>query len=144
MKSIIKKYLAIAPLLLAFALTSCSDDDPVKDVIKPTAVITNPVSGSTFQRGASIILDATFMDDMALESCELSLESLKSLKGFDDPWQPDVDKVMIEGEEDEVASHQIFKQSIPMDIMSGNYSLIIKVVDAAGNFTDYPVDIIIE
>jgi len=144
MNSIIKKWFTIIPLLVALALVSCSKDDPVKDITKPTAVISNPVEGSIFQRGASIILDATFMDDHMLASCDVSIVSLKALKGFDDPWMPNVDVIILEGEEDEVTAHQVFKQAIPMDIMSGEYSLTFKVVDEAGNYTDYPVNITIE
>ena len=83
-------------------------------------------------------------DDHMLASCDVSIVSLKSLKGFDDPWMPNVDMIMLEGEEDEVTAHQVFKQAIPMDIMSGEYSLTFKVVDEAGNYTDYPVNITIE
>ena len=144
MKSIIRKWDIIAPVLVALVLIGCSKDSSFKDVTKPTAVIINPVNKTIFKRGASIILDATFLDDYMLKTCEVSLSSLKALKGFDDPWIPELDIIMIEGEEDKVASHQIFKQAIPVDIMTGDYSLIIKVVDAAGNYTEYPVDITIE
>ncbi|WP_430815939.1 DUF4625 domain-containing protein [Carboxylicivirga sp. RSCT41] len=130
-------------LTLSLVLTACSgdDDEAVKDLIKPTGTITMPLEGETFLRGSSIIFEGTFSDDVELAHCELSLSKLKSLKGWDIPWTPESDLVHLQGTEDEVSAYQAFKQVIPSDIMSGDYVLNAKLVDEAGNYIVYSVNV---
>lgn len=146
MINIFKFAVLCAALTLSLAFTGCSGDDDggAKDLIKPVGTITLPVEGETFLRGASIIFEGTFSDNVELANCELSLSKLKSLKGWDIPWVPANDMMFLQGKEDEVSAYQSFKQAIPLDIMSGDYVFNAKLVDVAGNYIVYSINITIE
>lgn len=131
----------VISLILLMSFAACSEDEELIDLVKPTATINQPAKGTLYYRGSSIVFEANFVDDVALAYCEVSLVTLK---GWDVPWEPMVDKVVLSGTHDEVSAYQIFKETIPMDIMSGKYAINIKVVDVAGNYNMYSADIEIE
>ena len=84
MKSTIK-YLIVVNLL-AGILSGCSkggSNPPVvvPDTTKPTITITNPVAGTTFSAGSNIPFQATFADNVALQSYSVAV-SQKVLGGL--------------------------------------------------------------
>lgn len=128
--------------LMVVTAMSCSKDE---DRTSPVADITTPANGAHFYRGENIFLNAIFTDDESgLKECSIGLVSLKALKGWDDPWMPEVETIALSGLEKEVSDHIIFNAAIPMDIMSGSYVLNFKVVDAEGNLSQYSKEIYVE
>lgn len=145
-KNYFRSIVLCSVLTLSLLLTACSgdEDENTRDLVKPTGTIIMPLEGDVFLRGSSIIFEGVFYDDVELAHCELTLSKLKSLKGWDIPWTPEHDLIHIQGQEDEVSAYQAFQQVIPLDIMSGEYILNAKVVDEAGNYINYNVNIKID
>ncbi|MCG8582370.1 MAG: DUF4625 domain-containing protein [Bacteroidales bacterium] len=141
MKRLYNLWVALAMLML-LSIVSCSKDDPA-DNTQPTAVITTPVEQDEFIRGQSLIFNGVFEDDRALSHIEISIEENSSLKGFDTPWEAS-EIIELNGKSTEINGYELFDGQIPSDIMSGNYSLKVLVVDNALNFSSYNIGIVIE
>lgn len=122
--------------------SSCSKDDP-KDNTSPVVVIENPLEGANYLRSQSLILNGTFTDDRELSHIEVAISSLKSARGYNDPWNTS-ETIELTGTEQVIKSYALFGQSIPADIMSGDYTLELIVVDKALNYTKHSIPIGIE
>lgn len=142
MKMNIKSLFLIAAMSLS-VFTGCSKDDEkeVKDLIKPNCDLTQPTDGLVIQRGNSLIFEGYFTDDNNLKSCEFTLTTLK---GWDVPWEPVMDIIELSGTEQNITGYQVFKETVPVEIMSGDYTLNIRVNDEAGNYNIYSVGIVID
>lgn len=142
MKRIFKSFsIALFSLLV---ITACSKSEGEgTDLTKPTAVIELDREDNVFSPGSSIVINGDFTDDVELKECQITLASLKSLKGVDLPWEPETYKIYLSGKEDAVSGQQIF-DVIPVDIMYGEYQITFKVLDASNNYSQYTQDIVIE
>lgn len=123
-------------------LASCSKDDPT-DTNVPKATFASPVDATKYDRGQSVICSAVFEDDRELSHVDVTISALKSLKGWDDPWQAH-ETIELSGKRMELSAYQIFGEAIPFDIMSGNYQLEFIVVDKALNYSAYTFNINVE
>lgn len=141
-KTSIKKWVSGVVLLVAVFLSGCSKDEP-KDSMSPLAVFSSPMEGAVYQRGQSLILSGTITDDKELSHIDVSIATLKSSSGYNDPWISE-EKIALSGREKNINSYALFEQAIPFDIMSGNYTINILVVDKALNYSSYPIAITIQ
>ncbi len=142
MKKYISKLSTLMILVLGLMASSCSDDE-IKDTTDPTATFTSPIESAVYSRGQSMICNAVFEDDIELLMVEINIYSQKSTKGWDTPWIYN-ETVYLSGKTDELSAYQIFNQDIPLDIMSGQYTLEFKVFDKTLNYSSYQFDISIE
>lgn len=122
-------------------VAGCSKDDSV-DTIAPTALINSPVEEMVYQRGQSIVLNATFEDNVALSHADVSISSV-ALKGWNTPWEA-IETFEFSGKSQQLSAYELFGEPIPVDIMSGAYRLEILVVDKELNYTRYDIAITIE
>ncbi|WP_430813520.1 DUF4625 domain-containing protein [Carboxylicivirga sp. RSCT41] len=141
MKRLYNLWVALLVLML-LSFASCSKDEPA-DNTQPTAVILTPLEQDEFIRGQSLIFNGVFEDDRKLSHVEISIAENSSLKGFDTPWEA-TEVIELMGKSTEINGYELFDGEIPADIMSGNYSLKVLVVDKALNFSSYNVGIVIE
>lgn len=121
---------------------ACSDDAP-SDTEAPSAVFTSPVAETVYQRGQSIIVNASFEDNMELSHVEVSISEAVNLKGWDDAWEA-TETFELTGKSQSFSSYELFGEAIPMDIKSGSYNLSFLVVDKKLNYTQYDFALIIE
>lgn len=128
--------------LMLIATLACSKDE---DRTSPIAEIITPANGTQYYRGENIFLNAVFSDDdSGLKECSIDLVRIKGLKGWEDPWQPEIHTITLSGLEKKVNDHIIFNASIPFDVMSGFYVMNFKVVDMAGNLSQFSKEIYVE
>lgn len=138
-----KKISRLVYLLLSlFAITACGDKEDI-DSIAPVIQVLKPVNSDLFLRGGAIILNADVSDNEGLKEMEISLAILKAAKGIDTPWTPDTHNIPLSGKAQQIRNIVAFSE-IPNDIMSGTYTLSIKVNDLAGNTVKTSVIITIE
>jgi len=138
----IKKWVSAVILLVAVFLSGCSKDEP-KDTMSPVAVLSSPQEGTIYQRGQSLILSGTITDDKELSHIEVSIATLKSSSGYNDPWISE-EKIALSGREMNINSYALLEQAIPFNIMSGSYTINLIVVDKALNYSSYPIAITIQ
>lgn len=132
MKSSIKALLVVLIVVLS---TNCTKDE---DRTSPLVDIATPAIAADYIRGGNIYFNAIFTDDdSGLKECIVSLSHLKATRGWEDPWMPEEEIISLSGKKQELDQHIIFNQSIPFDVMSGYYVLNIRVVDNAGNISQY-------
>ncbi|MBS2210166.1 DUF4625 domain-containing protein [Carboxylicivirga mesophila] len=121
---------------------SCSKDEP-GDSMAPTAVFTSPLTETVYQRGQSIIVNASFEDDKELSHVEVSIEEAQVLKGWNTPWETS-EVIELSGKSQNLSAYELFGEAIPMDIKSGVYNLEFMVVDKQFNFANYNMVLTIE
>lgn len=136
------KYLAIICISL-LALSSCGSDDEAVDLTKPTADISLTRESGIYSPGSSILINADFTDDKALKECQVSITSLRSLKGWDTDWDVEMYKISLSGKEMTVKGTRVL-EDIPFDIYYGDYQLTFKVLDESNNYNIYTIEITIE
>ncbi len=142
MKKFSKPTLIIHLILSISIFSACGDDDD-KDTVAPVITLLKPETSDRFIRGGVITINANVSDNEKLKEMELSLSVLKSAKGIDTPWTPEIQKIPLNGKEQQIRNIIAFSE-IPNDIMSGTYTLSIKVNDLAGNTVKTSVNITIE
>lgn len=140
MKQLLKNTAIILTTVLL--LSSCGSDSEGVDLIKPTADISLTRESGVYSPGSSILIDATFMDDTALKECQVTIASLRSLKGWNTDWDVEMHKISLSGKEMNLTGTRIL-EDIPVDIYYGDYQLSFKVLDEANNYTIYTIDITI-
>ncbi|MBS2213477.1 DUF4625 domain-containing protein [Carboxylicivirga mesophila] len=128
---------------LSILMTSCGDDDKSVDLEKPTADIEITRENGTYSPGSSILINANFFDNVALKECQVSIASLRSLKGWDTDWDSEMYKISLSGKQVSLNSVRVL-EDIPVDIYYGEYRLSFKVLDEANNYSIYEIDILIE
>ena len=143
-------YFFLVTALSVFALAACGgDDDPdpdpdpdpveTEDTENPTISLTTPKGGDEYENDgtASIYINGTLEDNVALDSCYVSVvysgaESASSLKGTDDPTPFNGEKgYSLSG------TSYTFDGEDPFGTIDnatpGEYTFTIEVFDAAGN-----------
>jgi hypothetical protein len=138
--------LNIALLIVVFYTVSCTGDDnnDGPDTIKPQAEIISPEQDQLIIKGGPLIFSARFTDNRELAKCEISLLSLKSAAGIDEPWTPVMEMITLSGQQQQIEERHLFQQAVPADILGGSYNLLVDVYDEAGNTSSYNIDIIIQ
>ncbi|MBS2210162.1 DUF4625 domain-containing protein [Carboxylicivirga mesophila] len=143
MKLYIFYFYLICTLATCFLLmVSCSKDDPA-DTTAPMASFSSPVEATKYVRGQSLICNAVFEDNDELSHVDISISSLKSLKGYNDPWLAS-ESVELTGKTSELSAYQVFGEAIPFEIMSGEYMLEFTVFDKALNYSTYKFNVTVE
>lgn len=138
MKTLVK--ISLLTMLIAMVSVSCSkDEEATADLTKPTATIELDQEAGKYFPGGAIVINAEFKDDTALKECQISVQSKRSLKGWDTDWDYDTDKIKLSGTTFEVNRQQVLPR-IPYDIYYGDYQLTFKVLDQANNYTEYIID----
>ncbi len=137
----LSKILFISSLVML--MVSCGGDDKGVDLEKPTADIQITRESGVYSPGSSILINADFFDDTALKECQVSIASLRSLKGWDTDWDAEVYKIPLNGKQMSMNGVRIL-EDIPVDIYYGEYRLSFKVLDEANNYSIYEIDIVIE
>lgn len=138
MRTLVK--ISVITMLIAMVNVSCSkDDEVVADLIKPTATIALDQDHGKLFPGGAIVINAEFKDNRALKECQISVQSKRSLKGWDTDWDYDTDKIKLSGTKFEINRQQVLPR-IPYDIYYGDYQLTFKVLDQANNYTEYIID----
>lgn len=140
MKWLNKIFLASSLLTL---MASCGGDDKSVDLEKPTADIEITRESGIYSPGSSILINASFADNAALKECQVSIASLRSLKGWDTDWDMDMYRIPLSGKQLELNGVRVL-EDIPVDIYYGEYRLSFKVLDEANNYSIYEIDIVIE
>ncbi len=130
-------------LLIIFGsfFASCEKEG---DVESPIAQIDAPEIGQKYYRGGVIYLNTLITDNEGLDRCEVSMASTKSTFGWDDPWEPETDVIMLSGTEHHIEEHLLFNGPIPFEVMSAPYVINIRIYDVNGNMTHYSRNIEIE
>lgn len=141
MKKLIKYTVILTISLLGF--NACGSDDKGVDLTKPTADISLTRESGFYSPGSSILINADFQDDKALKECQVSIASIRSLKGWDTDWDAEMYKIPLSGKEMSFNSTRVL-EDIPTDIFYGDYRLSFKVLDESNNFNVYTIDITIE
>lgn len=129
-------------LLAFFATVGCKDKED-KDKVPPILKVLAPTEMAKFSRGGVMIVNADVSDNKGLKNMELNLMSQKTATGIDTPWSPAMHNIMLGGKEMQIRNIAAFGE-IPYDIMSGKYTLNIKLFDEAGNARTAAVNIEIE
>lgn len=128
---------------LIMLITACGGDDKTVDLEKPTADITITRENGFYSPGSSILINANFFDNAALKECQVSIVSLRSLKGWDTDWDTEMYKIPLSGKQVSLTNVRVL-EDIPVEIYYGEYRLSFKVLDEANNYTNYDIDIVIE
>lgn len=136
------KFISI-PIFVLTLLTACGGDDESVDLVKPTATIALDRANNIYMPMSSIVIDGSFSDDTELAECQVNITGISGLKGFELDWEPETYKIPLAGTEVTLSGQQIFT-AIPVDIRYGDYQLSFKVIDAAGNYSIYTQDIVIQ
>ncbi|TRX71142.1 DUF4625 domain-containing protein [Carboxylicivirga sp. M1479] len=150
-KEMMKKLMSIISIwAIMFILISCSksngeDPQPV-DEHPPTMNITSPTSGASIPKGANLILEGIFEDDIALKELKVSLiapEELKALNGIKDPWAPADNVIALTGTKHILEAYLLFNENVPADCLSGTYKLLLELIDAKEKVTTKTIDIVV-
>ncbi len=128
-------------LIILFA--SCGGDDKNIDLEKPSAEIQLTRESGIYSPGASILINAYFVDNVALKECQVSIASIRSLKGWDTDWDVDMYKIPLSGNQLSLKGVRIL-EDIPANIYYGDYRLSFKVLDEANNYSIYEIDMLIK
>ncbi len=147
----IKELVLLMILLLSVACSK--DDDASKDLEKPTAEIslvnTIAIDSSMeidteltqmYLMGTSIVINATFFDNAALQKCEITISPIRALKGVDTDWDYAEDQISLSGTSYTIEKREILG-TIPVNIYEGDYRIFFKVLDEENNYTSYSEDV---
>jgi hypothetical protein len=121
----------------------------VPDTTKPGFSITKPVNGDVFSRGDEILLSGTLTDDSELKKLTISVayntpvayNMEKGVSIVEPEWEPANSEITVNGTTKDFIDHSVF--AIPMDILSGSYTITVIVEDVAGNKFTQSIDITI-
>lgn len=145
---VIMKFLKFTcSLLIVFLLFNCSNDDEVKDTVKPVIDVSNgfPVNCSKIKRGEPFTFKALFSDNVALGGYTIDIHhnfdhhthSTQEIKECNldpkkDPVNPFklIKSYTIEGNPKTFNAEQTF--TIDKSFDSGNYHFHIKLADEEG------------
>lgn len=141
MKKLLKNIAVL--ILIILSLNACGSDSEGADLTKPTADISLTRESGIYSPGSSILINADFQDDQALKECQVTIASIRSLKGWDTDWDAEMYKIPLSGKEMSFTSTRVL-EDIPTDIYYGDYQLSFKVLDESNNYTVYTIDITIE
>jgi len=146
-----KKYnLRFLPFLLitVFAFASCNKGagPEENDTTKPELTVTKPQQGAVFSKSSDILLSGSFSDNIELERCTISLSysGQKNVSIVETAWEPADDVISLSGPEYALMDRKIFGESIPSDILAGNYAITVTVTDNSGNIAASTIEITIE
>lgn len=131
-------FLVIA--IVVVFLTSCEEEG---DKQSPIVDMNTPSIGQSYQRSGFIRLNANFTDEGGSGLKECILEISPVLKGWDTPWAPKAEVVLLQGNTHSIEDHIIFNGEIPYNIMSGEYVIGVRVTDNEGNLTQFSRNITI-
>nr|WP_319399743.1 DUF4625 domain-containing protein [uncultured Carboxylicivirga sp.] len=143
MLKVLRNLIVLAMGLLL--LEACGKED-IADTTAPEAFITAPVANTKYYRGNTLYLNAVFTDDTALKECAVYLtpQQSKNAKGWDSPWKPDDHIFPLSGKEDKLENKYLFEPTIPLNIMSGEYKLVIVTSDQSLNYSQTEIPIYIQ
>lgn len=143
MLKVLRNLIVLAMSLLL--LEACGKDD-IADTTAPEAFIETPVANTKYYRGNTLYFNASFTDDTALNECAVYLTSQqsKNTKGWDSPWNPDDHIFKLSGKEDAITDQYLFETTIPFNIMSGDYILVIVTSDQSLNYSQTEIPIYIQ
>jgi len=135
-----KKLLGMSVFLLSlFVLASCGSDDPEpSDETKPVINVTAPAANAEFTVGTDIMLSGTFTDDKELKGVTFTLASTET-----GAWTPAAHQVALTGVTETLTDEVLFV-TIPVDAVTGDYTLTVTLTDAAGNTANKNIAIEIE
>ena len=145
------KVITLIPVwVILLILISCSKGEteapqPI-DEYAPTMTISSPTDGASMPKGAFLILDAVFEDDIALKELKVSLTAprdLKTLKGIKEPWSPVDEVIMLTGTKHIIEAHNLFNEEVPADCLSGTYKLNFELIDAKGKVATKAIDVVV-
>lgn len=137
--------LVIALLLIACSNSKKEDPQPV-DESAPLMNITSPLTGVSMSKGAFLILEGSFEDDMELKELKVSLSppaEVKAVKGIEDPWTPASEIIPLTGKKQIIEAYKLFDEAVPLDCLSGTYILLLELVDAKDKVTSQTIDIVV-
>jgi hypothetical protein len=121
---------------------ACSEEETTEPAL-PTAVVETPVDGQVFMRGSTLMLTADFTAEAGLKECTVYLKEASQLKGWDDPWTPE-QTIPLDGKNQRIENQYLFEPSIPTDIKSTDYILVVLVVDSNLEYATYEIPITID
>ncbi len=58
-----------------------------------------------------------------------------------DPWLPEDFTIPLEGKSQELEAYNLFNETVPVDCMSGKYTLLLELIDEEGKVTLQAIDI---
>ncbi len=134
-------------LLMLISCSKSKGEDPQPiDEYAPTMNITSPSNGVTMPKGAYLILEGVFEDDMALKELKVSLrppEVIKASNGIEEPWLPSDEIISLTGTKQTIEAYKLFNEAVPSGCMSGTYKLVLELFDAKDKVVSNTIDIII-
>ncbi|MCT4648341.1 MAG: DUF4625 domain-containing protein [Carboxylicivirga sp.] len=136
-------------IILGLSLMSCggsNEPDTPQDKEKPEIKLIEPVQNEIIKKGAYLELTGILTDDVELDQLTVIIEHLstKTTSGFEEPWQPEVVTISIEGKTKELKSFRPFDHAVPSDCLSGLYSLKLQLFDGVGNEITQSIEINIQ